>query len=188
MPEVHKRVFIDGDRTFAVTLGSIVDEEVDAIVNAANSRLEHGGGVAAVIARAGGPELREASRDHVRGEGPVPVGGAVTTTAGELPHRGVIHAVGPRQGEGAEREKLASAVAASLLRADEKEWTSVALPAISAGVFGVPPQTCAAAYADGVKRHFLDHPESSVTDVRLCLFEPDTELLEAVDAALETSL
>lgn len=185
MPEVHRKVSIDGDRSLSVTLGSIVDEDVDAIVNAANSRLEHGGGVAAVIAGAAGSKLREASRERVRSEGEVPVGGAVTTTAGELSHRGVIHAVGPRQGEGDEEEKLASAVATSLLRAHEEGWRSVALPAISAGIFGVPPQTCADAYAKGVERHFREHPGSSVTDVRLCLFEPDPELLEAVDAALD---
>lgn len=185
MSEVHQRVSIDGDRTFAVTLGSIVDEDVDAIVNAANSQLEHGGGVAAVIARAGGTELRDASRDHVRAQGPVPAGEAVTTTAGDLPHRGVIHAVGPRQGEGNEHEKLASAVATALLRADENGWTSVAFPAISAGIFGVPHDTCASAYARGVKDHFRDHPASSVTDVRLCLFDPDPDLLEAVENALE---
>jgi len=185
MSEVHQRVSIDGDRTISVTLGSIVEEDVDAIVNAANSRLEHGGGVAAVIAGAAGRALTEASRDRVRTEGAVPVGGAAVTTAGELPHQGVIHAVGPRQGEGDEKEKLASAVAAALLRADENGWISVALPAISAGIFGVPPATCASAYASGVKDHFRDHPDSSVTDIRLCLFDPDPELLEAVENALE---
>lgn len=185
MSELHKEVSLDADRTFSVTLGSIVDEDVDAIVNAANSRLEHGGGVAALIANAAGQDLRNASRERVRSEGEVPVGGAVTTTAGELPHRGVIHAVGPRRGEGDEQEKLVSAVATSLQRAHEEEWTSVALPAISAGIFGVPPATCAYAYAEGVKRHFEDHPDSSLKDVRLCLFEPDSELLDAVDEALD---
>lgn len=184
MPEVHKRVRIDGDRTLSVTLGSIVDEDVDGIVNAANSRLEHGGGVAAVIARAAGPELREASRDLVNREGPVPVGDAVVTTAGNLPHRGVVHAVGPRQGEGSEREKLASAVAASLRRASEEGWSSLALPAISAGIFGVPPETCAAAYAQGIRDHFRSEPDSSVTDARICLFDPEPELLSAVEEAL----
>ncbi|MDX1568772.1 MAG: macro domain-containing protein [Longimicrobiales bacterium] len=185
MSEVHKQVSLDGGRTFSVRLGSIVDEDVDAIVNAANSRLEHGGGVAAVIADAGGRELRQASRELVQNEGEVPVGGAATTTAGELPHRGVIHAVGPRQGEDAEKEKLVSAVATSLRRADEEGWTSLAFPAISAGIFGVPPDTCAASYVDGVRLHFEEYPGSSVTDVRLCLFEPDPDLLEAVDEALD---
>ena len=184
MSEVHQRVSIDGDRTFSVTLGSIVEEDVDAIVNAANSRLEHGGGVAAVIAAAAGKKLTDASRDLVRTEGSVAVGEAAVTTGGELPHQGVIHAVGPRQGEGSEKEKLASAVAAALLRADENGWTSVALPAISAGIFGVPPNTCASAYVRGVKDHFRSHPDSSVKDVRLCLYDPEPELLEAVENEL----
>lgn len=166
-------------------LGSIVDEDVAGIVNAANSRLEHGGGVAAVIARAAGPKLREASREHVKEEGSVPVGDAVVTTAGQLPHEGVVHAVGPRQGEGGEAEKLASAVASSLHRANERGWTSLAFPAISAGIFGVPPETCADGYVTGVRDHFEGHPDSSVTDVRICLFDPEPELLSAVEEALE---
>ena len=70
-------------------------------------------------------------------------------------------------------------------RAAENGWSSVALPAISAGIFGVPYEVCARAYVAGVKRHLEANPESPVTDVRLCLFRPDEELLGAVEEALE---
>lgn len=186
MSEVHRTIAIEDGRSFSVVLGSIVEEEVDAIVNAANGRLAHGGGVAAVISGAAGPALDEASRSHVEQNGPVPVGEAVVTTAGELPHRGVIHAVGPRQGDGDEEEKLTSAVAASLDRAEENDWTSVALPAISAGVFAVPYEICARAYLAGARRHFEERPDSPVEDVRLVLFDPDPALLDEVEAAMET--
>nr|NIP58333.1 macro domain-containing protein [Gemmatimonadota bacterium]NIR78731.1 macro domain-containing protein [Gemmatimonadota bacterium]NIT87370.1 macro domain-containing protein [Gemmatimonadota bacterium]NIU31214.1 macro domain-containing protein [Gemmatimonadota bacterium]NIU35935.1 macro domain-containing protein [Gemmatimonadota bacterium] len=141
--------------------------------------------VAAAIASAAGPSLSEESRAWVREHGPVPTGEAAVTTAGDLPHRGVIHAVGPRQGEGDEEEKLTGAVAASLDRAAENGWSSVALPAISAGIFGVPYAVCARAYVAGVERHLEESPESPVNDVRLCLFRPDDELLSAVENALE---
>lgn len=185
MPQRHTRVEIDDDRAFSVTLGDITEEDVDAIVNAANGQLEHGGGVAAAIASAAGSALREESRARVREHGPVSTGDAAVTTAGDLPHRGVIHAVGPRQGEGDEEEKLTAAVASALDRADENGWTSLALPAISAGIFGVPYHVCARSYVAGVKRHLEARPDSSVTDVRLCLFQPDEELLETVEDALE---
>lgn len=181
MSEVHRSFRIDGERTFSITLGDITAEDVDAIVNAANSRLEHGGGVAAAIARAAGSELSEASRALVREQGPVATGDAAVTPAGELPHEGVIHAVGPRQGEGDEEEKLTSAVAASLDRANEEGWASVALPAISAGIFAVPYDVCARGYVGGIRRHLEGAPDSAVGDVRLCLFRPDEELLEAVE-------
>jgi len=185
MPDLHTRVEIDDGRAFSITLGDITEEDVDAIVNAANGQLSHGGGVAAAIASAAGPALSEESRAWVREHGPVPTGGAAVTTAGDLPHRGVIHAVGPRQGEGNEEEKLTAAVAASLDRAAERGWSSVALPAISAGIFGVPYDVCARAYVAGTKRHLENEPDSPVTDVRLCLFRPDDELLGAVEDALE---
>lgn len=171
MPEIRRTAELDGGRTFSLVIGDIREEPVDAIVNAANGQLAHGGGVAAAIAGAAGPELGRESREHVRTHGPVPTGEAVVTTAGELPHRGVIHAVGPRQGEGDEEEKLARAVASALLRAHERGWRSVSLPAISSGVFSVPHEVCARAYVAGVRRHLEEHPDSSLEEIRLCMLE-----------------
>jgi O-acetyl-ADP-ribose deacetylase (regulator of RNase III) len=114
--------------------GDITELEVDAIVNAANAQLQLGGGVAGAIRTKGGPSIQEEC-DRIGG---TPVGTAVMTGAGHLRAKRVIHAVGPRMGEGDEDKKLASAVRASLALADRRGLKSIALPAISTGIFGYP--------------------------------------------------
>jgi O-acetyl-ADP-ribose deacetylase len=120
--------------------GNLLEEPVDAIVNAANGRLAHGGGVAAVIARAAGPELQAESDRLVRAHGAFATGSAVVTTAGRLPFKGVIHAVGPRHGEGDEERKLERALRAAFGCAAERGWESLSFPAVSSGIFAVPPR------------------------------------------------
>lgn len=119
--------------------GDITELEVDAIVNAANEHLQLGSGVAGAIREKGGPAIQEEC-DRIGG---TPVGTAVITGAGKLKARHVIHAVGPQMGEGDEDRKLASAVRASLALADRHGLVSLALPAISTGVFGFPIDRCA---------------------------------------------
>ena len=114
--------------------GDITERDTDAIVNAANSYLQHGGGVAGAIVRKGGQIIQDES-DRI---GFVPVGNAAVTTAGKLPSKYVIHAVGPRMGEGDEDNKLKSAVLKSLQLASEKNFQSLSLPAVSSGIFGFP--------------------------------------------------
>jgi O-acetyl-ADP-ribose deacetylase (regulator of RNase III) len=114
--------------------GDITDLEVEAIVNAANEDLQLGSGVAGAIRERGGPSIQE----ECNRIGHTPVGTAVMTGAGNLKAKQVIHAVGPRMGEGDEDRKLASAVRASLALADRNGLRSIALPAISTGVFGFP--------------------------------------------------
>lgn len=181
--QIRRETALPGGRRLRLVVHDLLREPVDAIVNAANGRLAHGGGVAAAIARAAGPRLEADGREHVATHGPVPTGEAVVTTAGDLGYRGVIHAVGPRQGEGDEEAKLARAVGSALLRAHERGWASVSFPGISSGIFAVPLEVCARAYVAGVARHFEEHPDSSVAEVRICLFEGP--LLELVDAELE---
>lgn len=123
-----------GGCTLRAVLGDLTAEEVDAIVNAANSMLAHGGGLAGAIVARGGEEIQQESSRLA----PVAVGTAVATTAGRLPSRWVIHAVGPRWGEGDEEAKLRSAVRSSLEEAARLGARSVALPAISTGIFGYP--------------------------------------------------
>ena len=123
-----------GAATIEVVRGDLTAQAVDAIVNAANSGLRHGGGVAGAIVRRGGEAIQRES-DALA---PVPVGGAAVTGAGRLPCRFVIHAVGPVWGEGDEEGKLRGAVSAALARAEERGLESVALPAISTGIFGYP--------------------------------------------------
>ena len=156
--------------------GDITAEPVDAIVNAANSRLMHGGGVAAVIARKGGAVVNEQSAAWVRQHGPVPHGRPAYTDCGNLPCRYVIHAVGPvwRGGRDDEDAKLRAAVQGALRRADELGLTSVAFPAISTGVFGFPKRRAAAVIFRAMEDYFANHMESGLKDVRLVLYDRPT--------------
>jgi O-acetyl-ADP-ribose deacetylase (regulator of RNase III) len=183
--KVVARADLPGGRRFEVVEGDLLREPVDAIVNAANGFLAHGGGVAAAIARAAGTSLEEEGDALVASRGPVPTGEAVVTTAGRLPFLGVIHAVGPRLGEGDEEEKLTCAIASALLRAHERGWRSVSFPAVSSGIFAVPLPTCARAYVAGVRRHLAEYPNSSLMDVRLCLL--GGRLVELVTRELEAA-
>jgi O-acetyl-ADP-ribose deacetylase (regulator of RNase III) len=125
--------------TIELVQGDITDLETDAIVNAANSRLILGAGVAGAIRRKGGPSIQE----ECYAIGHCDVGSAVITGGGNLKARYVIHAVGPRMGEGSEAGKLANAVRASLNLAEQNGLHSVAFPAISTGIFGYPLEGCA---------------------------------------------
>jgi O-acetyl-ADP-ribose deacetylase (regulator of RNase III) len=134
------KLMVSLDRTqLELVEGDITGIEVDAIVNAANERLQLGSGVAGAIREQGGPSIQE----ECNRIGGTPVGTAVMTGAGNLRARQVIHAVGPRMGEGDEDKKLASAVRASLALADRRGMRSIAMPAISTGVFGFPIERAA---------------------------------------------
>lgn len=184
MAEVRKSLELPNGRRFLLVVNDLLWEPVDAIVNAANGRLAHGGGVAAAISRAAGDALDDESRAYVAEHGAVPTGEAAVTTAGKLEFKGVIHAVGPRMGDGDEEEKLTQAVANALLRAHERGWTSISFPAISSGIFMVPMDVCARAYLSGVRRHFEEQPDSSLREVRCCLFLGP--LVDLVAAEMDT--
>lgn len=165
--EIIEEVLLAATRV-RVVRGDITEAPVDAVVNAANSHLAHGGGVAGAIVRKGGGVIQEES-DRI---GYVPVGQSVVTTAGSLPARFVIHAVGPRWGEGDEEAKLRSAVRSTLELAEKKGFASIAMPAISAGIFGFPKDRCAriivaeiAAFAPAAK---------TVKEIDLYLMDPGT--------------
>ena len=151
--------------------GDLLDEPVDAIVNAANGQLAHGGGVAGIISRAAGPDLQRESDLLVQKQGPFASGMAVATTAGKLPFKGVIHAVGPHQGEGDEEAKLYRALVAAFACAKERGWSSVSFPAVSSGIFAVPLDVCARAYLKAMRA-------SPLSKVRLCL--RDQPIIDAV--------
>lgn len=135
--------------TVELILGDITEQDTDAIVNAANSQLILGAGVAGAIRRKGGPSIQ----DECLAIGYCEVGDAVITGGGDLKARHVIHAVGPRMGEGSEAGKLANAVRASLALVEQHSLQSIALPAISTGVFGYPLEGC----ADVMLRVILDY-------------------------------
>lgn len=137
---MNKRV---SETDVELIMGDITEMDTDAIVNAANSQLAHGGGVAGAISRKGGKSIQEESDTWVYAHGEVPVGSVAMTTGGDLRVRYVIHAVGPRMGEGEEDEKLRSVTISSLLLADKHSFRSLAFPAISTGIFGYPIDRCA---------------------------------------------
>jgi len=165
-----------GDTTIEAVLGDLTGEEVDAVVNAANSHLAHGGGLAGAIVRRGGRIIQEES-DRLA---PVPVGSVAVTGAGSLPARWVIHAVGPRWGEGDEESKLRSAIRRSLERARELGAASLAIPAISTGIFGYPKAEGTTVIVSELWRWLHEHPDAGLRRVRLTAFdEPTAELFAA---------
>lgn len=170
MNQVIKEKYLDDGSLFQIVQGDITMEEVDAIVNAANSHLLHGGGVAGIISRKGGPAIQEESRRIA----PVSVGSAGITTAGKLPAQYVIHAVGPRWGEGDEEEKLADAIRSSLRLAEEKRLNSISLPAISTGIFGFPLDKAVKIFYRTIVEYFHSSPGGTLKTVRLCLFDKPT--------------
>lgn len=123
----------------------------DIIVNAANSRLAHGGGVAAAIARAAGPALIKESENHPE----VPTGEVVYTTAGDLHAKYVIHAVGPvyEGGSSGEAEKLRSCIVNALNLAEKLGASSIAFPAISTGIYGYPIEEAAEIMVGAVRKY-----------------------------------
>lgn len=157
-------------KSLRLVQGDITEREVDIIVNAANSHLQHGGGVAGAIVRKGGQIIQEES-DRI---GFVPVGHAAVTTAGRLPAKFVIHAVGPRMGEGDEDNKLMSAVRSSLTLASEKGLKSISLPAISSGIFGFPKDRCAAILVKEALRFLKENPGASLELIEFCVFDDVT--------------
>jgi O-acetyl-ADP-ribose deacetylase len=175
--EFQDRTFLDG--RVRVVVGDITKQDVEAIVNAANSSLLGGGGVDGAIHRGGGPEILEACREIRRTRFPegLPTGEAVITTGGKLPALYVIHTVGPIYGEehGKEAELLANCYHNSLTLAVEKNLTSVAFPAISTGVYGYPPEK-AAEVASRTIENFLG-TDRQLKEVRLVFFQaPDAEV------------
>jgi O-acetyl-ADP-ribose deacetylase (regulator of RNase III) len=127
------------NRVLELLVGDLTVLDTDAIVNAANAQLILGGGVAGAIRRKGGPQI-QAECNKIGGTF---VGGAVITTGGNLKAKHVIHAVGPRMGEGNEDQKLKNATLNSLKVADENNLKSISFPAISTGIFGFPIGRCA---------------------------------------------
>lgn len=154
-------------KTLRLVMGDITERDVDAIVNAANSSLAHGGGVAGAIVRKGGQVIQQESNAI----GYVAVGSAAATSAGKLPSRFVIHAVGPRMGEGDEDNKLKSAVTSSLELASGKGLTSVSMPAISSGIFGFPKDRCAKILVHTAHDFLLKNNNSPVKIVEFCIFD-----------------
>ena len=160
-------------QSLQIVQGDITVEEVDAIVNAANEHLQHGGGVAWAIVRRGGDIIQQESYKWIRQHGPVPHASPAWTSGGALPAKYVIHAVGPIWGDGDEDNKLADAVTGSLRVADELKLSSIALPAISTGIFGFPKDRAAGIIFNTIEEYFSKN-KSGLKVVRITLFDQTT--------------
>ena len=153
------------DSILELVQGDITEQETDAIVNAANAQLVLGGGVAGAIRRKGGPAIQE----HCNRVGPISVGEAAVTTAGNLKAKHVIHAVGPRMGEGDEDEKLKNATLNSLRLADENNLETIAFCAISTGIFGYPIDRCAKIMLKNTINYL--NGQTNIKKVVFCLYD-----------------
>lgn len=163
-----QRTCLDKMGNLRLIKGDITELDVDAVVNAANAHLKMGGGVAGAILGKGGGAIQDEC-DRI---GFTPVGGAAITTGGRLKAKYVIHAVGPRMGEGDEDNKLKNATLNSLKTAKGKSLRSIAFPAISTGIFGYPKDRCAKIMLKTIK-DFLSK-EKYPSEVILCLYDDST--------------
>lgn len=174
MNEIEAYHNLSGGQRVEVVWGDITREHVDAIVNAANSHLLHGGGVAGAILRRGGRVIEEESLAWVKQHGPVEHDRPAYTSAGDLPCRYVIHAVGPVWGSGDEDEKLTQAIEGSLSLAEQLGIQTISIPPISTGIFGFPKERAAKVILEAIKRHFTEQPESPLRLVRLTIIDQPT--------------
>ncbi len=160
-----------GDASLELVTGDITKQQVDAIVNAANSRLAGGGGVDGAIHRAGGPAIMEETRRKYP-DG-CPSGSAVISGAGELPCQHVIHAVGPvwSGGRAGEAEQLSAAYRHCLSLAVDRQCQSVALPALSTGAYRYPIEQAARVALDTAVEFLTQHGQPPL--VRFVLFSRD---------------
>ncbi len=170
MNEILLEEIFPNDKIFQIVQGDITTEKVDAIVNAANSQLVHGGGVAWTISRKGGDSVQHESQEWVRDHGEVGHAEPAWTSAGNLPCKYVIHAVGPVWGDGDEDRKLADAVMGSLRVATDLGLASVSLPAISTGIFGFPKERAARIIFETIENYLSQNADASVEKVRLILY------------------
>src|SRR5919112_3610015 len=162
---------LKNNKTIRLVKADITERNVDAIVNAADSLLNHGGGVAGAIVRKGGRIIQEESNNI----GFVSVGTSVITSAGKLPCRSVIHTVGPQMGEGNEEEKLNNAINSVLELAAQRGFNSISIPAISSGIFGFPKDKCAKILVNETVKFFQKEGNNTPVEcVEFCIINDDT--------------
>jgi O-acetyl-ADP-ribose deacetylase (regulator of RNase III) len=164
---------LPSNQNIQIVQGDITTEEVNAIVNAANEHLQHSGGVARTISKQGGSAIQKESHAWIQQHGPVTHSHPAWTSAGLLSAKYVIHAVGPVWGAGDEDKKLSAAVTGSLHVADELHCSSIAMPAISTGIFGFPKERAARVIFSAIEEYFESN-SSSLKVVKIVLFDQST--------------
>ena len=174
--------------TLALDHGDLTEAAVDAIVNAANTHLEHGGGVAGAIVRRGGHVIQEESDEWVRANGPAGHSRPALTGAGSLPARAVIHAVGPiwRGGGQGEPAQLRAAYLSALKLAAEQGFAALAFPSLSTGIYGFPKDLAAPIAVQAVRDFCAEHAAAPPRAIHFVLI--DTPTLAVFRAALAEQL
>ena len=166
MSAEQHRTDVSGTTIVAVQ-GDLTRTEVDAVVNAANTQLQHGGGVAGALSRAGGPSIQRESDAWVAEHGELTPGTAAVTTAGDLPAQHLVHVAGPVYEEGQDNEGLLrQAVTAALDAASAEGARTAALPAISAGIYGYPQEEATAVIAHACVTWAQEH-EQALDEIQL---------------------
>jgi O-acetyl-ADP-ribose deacetylase (regulator of RNase III) len=155
----------------SILQGDITSQKVDAIVNAANAMLQHGGGLAGVISRRGGPVIERESATWIAKYGSISHSNPAYTHSGSLPCKYVIHAVGPIWGDGEEVEKLGICTNACLTLAEKLDLHSIAFPAISTGIYLVPLEIAAEGMLEAVKLYAQTPGKAKIIDIRIILYD-----------------
>lgn len=174
MNKVLKERTLSTRQSLQIVQGDITVEEVDAIVNAANEHLQHGGGLAWAISKRGGPAIQQESDEWIRTKGKVSHAHPAWSSGGLLPAKYVIHAVGPVWGVGEEDVKLSDAVTGCLRVAEELGLESIAFPAISTGIFGFPKERAAKVILRAIEDYFRENTSSKIKLIKLVLFDRPT--------------
>lgn len=167
----HTMQFLFGDRELILKVADLLAAPVDVIVNPANGELSHGGGVAGQIAQQGGDAIQAESNIFIKEHGILESGMVAFTSAGKLPFEAIIHAVGPKMGEGDEQRKIQLAISRSLQLCDMHDWKSIAFPAISSGIFGVPIEISARAFFRAITSYWDARIDASPEKIIICLTE-----------------
>jgi len=178
--------FLYGDRELLLQKADLFSAPVDVIVNAANSDLTHGGGIAGQFIERGGEIIQQESDQFIKEHGLLESGMVALTSAGALPYKAVLHAVGPRMGEGDEQAKVMRAVSHSLKLCSMHDWNSIAFPAISTGIFSVPVEIVAKGFFHAISSFWdarLDEPPGKII---ICLTEANFRPF--IDAFREASM
>lgn len=156
-----------------VTKGNLLNQNVDAIVNAANNQLKHGGGIAAAISQQGGPVIQQES-DRITVKGALPIGSAVVTSAGKLPFKQIIHAVGPNctiaNQEAHKVQLLTNAYQNSLIAAETHKCSSIAFCSISTDIFGYNIAQATPVAIRAIIDWLRNNPKTQIQEIRLVIY------------------